>query len=504
MTVRSIAVAVLTMLAVSIACPAAPPETEGGGSSTGALPDRQGVIRDRVRRLEDRLFELSKVLRKVEPDRAARLLETLGAARSLRVRQNMDKIVEQLRSGAYSDAVDGQKAVTDDLLQLLKHLLEEPDRLDERKKEIDRLKEAREALNRLIEEQEREQAAAEAAARPDGDQEQLDQQAEAQRETGEKTKVLADQMKGGGTEASKGDGDAGGGGNGGPPGGGKSGGEQDPQEGASDDQPLPGQQDIEGAVPLQEDAAKALDRQAPAEAAEKQAEAVKKLKQAQDQLDDVLEQLRREQQEEMLAALEARFRAMLARQLECNKATGRLAVLGKAQWKRSDQLELAELSQRQRWVGNEAGKALDLLVEEGTTVVFPQVVEQVRDDGLAVADRLAAADVGGHVRAMQADIVDVIRQLLDAVKRKQEELEDGGAGGGGGGNSPLLPGSAELKLLKACQLRVNAATEAIDVDRWLPSVTVEELNRRLEMLRKRQEQVSEMARAMYESMTRAQ
>lgn len=608
-------------------------------SSPGSIADHQLIIRDRVERLEDRMFELSKVLRKMEPDRAQRLLETLGAARSLGVRRKMEEIVDEIRRDAFSDAVDGQEEVTANLHELLKVLLEEPDRLDERKEEIAKLQQVKEALKKLIEEQERELAAAqeaiaesnlaedlEAAARAveellerqraaagadpskaseaaskqrtireatdpladkleqlskgasgksdsdasgdalaggdckgagdaakdlkaasgkmksaeqkledgrpaDAGQDQrgaekdlesalerlrdeakqlrrklqLDKQAEDQRKTAEKTAELGKQMK----DASDGKGSEEGGGQEGDRQGedGEQGGENEGSRqpgGEQNEQPMPGQQDIEGAVPLQEDAADDLDQQKADEAAKKQEEALQKLKQAQDELEDVLEQLRREQQEELLAALEARFRAMLAQQLECNNATARLAGVDKDHWKRSDQLQLAELSQKQRWVGSEADKALAVLVEDGTTVVFPQILEQIRDDVFDVADRLAAADVGSGVRNSQADITDTIRQLLDAVKRMQEENENGGGGGGGGGNSPLLPGSAELKLLRACQQRVNSATENLDADRLRPTVTVGELARRLNELRQRQEYVAGMAKDMHESMNRAQ
>lgn len=632
------------------------PEPAAGESPGDPLPDRQSVVRDRIRRFEDRMFELSRVLRKVEPDRAAKLLDALGASRSLRIRQKLDDIVDKLKRESYSDATDGQAVVTADLESLLKLLLEEPDKLEERKREIERLERLRQSLNELIEEQKKERAAAEASiaaaeradaleaaadrvkqllerqqdasaggtggamapaqsaaaqgeirkdteslaenldslapeeeagkkdttdAKPGdgkpsdgsagsdagdaagdaakdlrnaaekmksaeqklddadsesagGDQKgaekdleaaidkleaeaktirnklQLEKQAEDQRKTAEKTKQLADEMKGESDEGSEG---GEGGEQGGEQGqqqggqeGGQEGGQQgEPQEGGDpNNQPAPGQQDVEGAIPLQEDAADELDKQDPEDAAKKQQEALDKLEQAQDELDDVLEQLRREQQEELLAALEARFRAMLARQLECNKATDRLADLGTANWKRSDQLELAEISQRQRWVGTEAGKALEVLVEDGTTVVFPQVIEQVRDDSLDLADRIAAADVGYFVRSTQVEIADTIRQLLDAVKRMQQENESGGGGGGGGPNSPLLPGSAELKLLKACQLRVNRATDNIDLDRLMPDVTVPDIKGRLSKLDNRQKNVANMAKDMHEAMTRAQ
>jgi hypothetical protein len=54
------------------------------------------------------------------------------------------------------------------------------------------------------------------------------------------------------------------------------------------------------------------------------------------------------------------------------------------------------------------------------------------------------------------------------LQKAQEKKQGGGGGGGGGGGNPneneepLLPNSAELKMLKSMQLRVNRLTEAFD------------------------------------------
>lgn len=704
------------------------PETE---STQSTLGDKQAIIRDRVGRLEDRMFELSKALKKAEPEHAAKLVKALGASRSLSVRAKMDEIVAKLTAERLSDAADQQKVVAADLEQLLQLLMEEDDKSAERKKDMDRIKAAKEALNKIIEEQEKERADALAAAaaertadalevlaekvrgllerqrsvtaqsdKSDGDAanaakaagdqsavrrdaeklaqkleeadvfnpspmnpqggnpangqpgmqgnndqnpgkspgespeggespgdageqgspsqsqgspsganpgesgdsknaakqasektreaagkmesaekalrdgkagnaksdqqaaekkleeaaERLDAQARAirnklkldedakrQRETREKTKKLAEDMKGG---DQKGEGDEGGGQSKGDKGsesgeqggqegsqsgesggeqGGESGGQQGRQQdgskggqqggsqqggesgGQQQEQPMPGQQDIEGALPLQEDAAEQLDKKKPDEAAKKQEQALQRLKQAKDQMEDVLDQMRKEQQEQLLAALEARFRAMLAQQLEVNKGTQTLAEIGAANWKRSDQLELAELSRKQKWVGDQADQTLQILVEEGTTVVFPQIIEQIRDDGREVAGKIASADVGPTVQAAQAELEQAIRDLLGAVKKMQEELQQQDQqGGGGGGNQPLLPGSAELKLLRSCQLRVNSSTEALQSDKLRPEVPSADIISRLEKLEKRQEEVSKMAKELHESLKRAQ
>lgn len=484
---------------------------------SGSLFDQQAIVRDRVSRLEDRMFLISQALKKAEPDKAAQLIQTLGTSRSLLIRQKMDEISEKLKSNQFSDAVDGQKEIAADLQVLLKMLLEDPEKLEDRKEEINRLEAIQKNLDDIIKEQSKEKRDAEAAARQRGQlppstqpasqptesprsesAPNLNEQSKCQRATTEKTKNLLKQMKGppkAATQKSEGK----------PPD--KS---EDPKDSGEQDGPpqedSPGSQDVQEAVPSQEQAAEKLDAQEPKSAAEKQVKALEKLQQARQALEEKLQQLRKDQQEQLLAALESRFRAMLTRQLECNKATVRLAEVGRDHWSRSDQLELVDLSQKENWVSEEADKALYILKEEGTTVVFPQIVEQVRDDAKDVAERLAAADAGEPVRQTQEAIAQMLRELLEAIEKKQAENDapSGEAEDPEQGPPPLLPGSAELKLLRACQLRVNVATLQAEKDRTREGSDRRELEVRLEKLAQRQKQVHDMAKAMHESLTKPQ
>ncbi|MBK8269023.1 MAG: hypothetical protein IPK83_12240 [Planctomycetes bacterium] len=127
------------------------------------LSQRQEVIRDRIGRLEDRMFQLSQALRKSEPDKAERLLEGLSRLRGEQIREQMAKIVEQLNENQLSDANDAQQAVMSDLQSLLKQLMDDPDQIGERKSEIERLEAVRKALEEIVQEQERELQEAEAA-----------------------------------------------------------------------------------------------------------------------------------------------------------------------------------------------------------------------------------------------------------------------------------------------------------------------------------------------------
>jgi hypothetical protein len=68
---------------------------------------------------------------------------------------------------------------------------------------------------------------------------------------------------------------------------------------------------------------------------------------------------------------------------------------------------------------------------------------------------------------MQRDVETTLQELIDALQAeaRKKKQESAGGQGSGGGKPPLLPGSAELKLLKSRQLRVNRRTEAVETAR---------------------------------------
>lgn len=643
---RSCAAVFLFLLATSALAQQQPAGPDPGSKSL-SLEERQDIIKDRVTRLEDRMFQLSQAIKKSEPEKAGQLMQSLGAARGMMIRAKMEEITKKIEESQYADAVDSQKAVQADLQALLKMLMEGPDQLEDRRKEIEQLEELRKQLDGVIKEQREARQNAQAAAgkpadnlaaavaqleklaaeqqalsaktakpgedmpaaaerqaelqaetesladelresqaegnpsdadgamgeaasdmekaaeamesaaqqlrqnnpdqaRPPQDEAQqqlaealkklkdkmqrdvaqrkesapLQKQSDEQKKITDKTRSLGQKMK----ESSEGQ-------QGGEPGEqgeqgqegqqgeqgqqgekgqqGQQGEQQkgDEAEGDANEQ-TPGSERVEEAVPFQEEAEQQLDAQDPNKAAEAQAKALEKLEEAQRELENKLEQLRKEQQEELLAALESRFKAMLARQLEVNKGTDRLDELGATNWRRADQLELAELSQKQAWVGEEAEKALYILKEEGTTVVFPQVVEHVRDDAAEAGRLLAAANTSQGTRNIQASIAETLRELIEAIEKKQAENEENEGSQSGeqdpNQSQPLLPASAELKLLRSCQLRVNESTQQLESEITEDSPETDESRSRREKLARRQEQVHDMARSMHEAIRRAQ
>ena len=99
-----------------------------------------------------------------------------------------------------------------------------------------------------------------------------------------------------------------------------------------------------------------------------------------------------------------------------------------------------------------------------------------------------------YTQSQQKEIELTLEELIEALQQaqKQKEGSGGGGGGGGGGDPPLLPGSAELKLLRAAQLRINRRTVAFDTARTPMGELDEVMKQEITNLSQRQAEIGDM------------
>jgi len=217
-----------------------------------------------------------------------------------------------------------------------------------------------------------------------------------------------------------------------------------------------------------------LKKENPDDASKDQDDAVKELEKALEEIEQRLAQLREEMQLERLARLEARFREMLARQQKVTIGTETLekkrAEAASGKLGRRDQITLNVFVEEELALAEMSQQAMEIIIEDGTSVVFPRVVERLRDDFNRVADLMDKQKLGGYTHVLQKDIEKTLEDLIEALVKAQQQKEAGQGGqqqGGGNpneNNEPLLPNSAELKLLRSMQLRVNTRTKAFHAD----------------------------------------
>jgi hypothetical protein len=233
----------------------------------------------------------------------------------------------------------------------------------------------------------------------------------------------------------------------------------------------PGQQGVEGAKKAMQRASRNLRGRSARRANKDQKEALERLEKAREELEDALRQLREEEQLMLLEALERRLVRMLQKQTKIHKETLSLNIRLREAQKAGKKAPRAvvdkghQLGDGEAELSVAAEKILEILREEGTTVVIPDVMEDMRKDLDTLAKRLRKLAAGEYTQQIQQDVMETLRELIEVIKEELERRQGGGQQREAGEGDPeenLLPTSAELKMLKSLQLRVNKRTSTFD------------------------------------------
>ena len=118
-----------------------------------------------------------------------------------------------------------------------------------------------------------------------------------------------------------------------------------------------------------------------------------------------------------------------------------------------------------------------------------------------MAQRLGDYKTGKSTQNAQAEIEETLRDLISSLRRMIEDAESKGAGESDG-QPPLVPMSAELKLIMILQKRVAARTKTYDAE--IPQqlrVTEEAADEAMEISRK-QGQVEDLTRRVAEKLNK--
>jgi hypothetical protein len=214
-----------------------------------------------------------------------------------------------------------------------------------------------------------------------------------------------------------------------------------------------------------EEAGKKLEEAARKGATEQQLQAIKELEQAKAELERILRQLREEELERTLTQLAARFRKMLELQTAVYDGTVRVDHVPEAQRTHDHEIESARLSRQESQIVHEVDKALLLLHEDGSSVAFPEAIEQMRDDMRQVTDRLAALKVEKITQGLEKDIIAALEETIAALEQSRKDLEKKKTppgqqlGAGQPDDMSLVEKIAELKMIRSLQMRINNRTK---------------------------------------------
>src|SRR5207244_2489806 len=142
----------------------------------------------------------------------------------------------------------------------------------------------------------------------------------------------------------------------------------------------PVRKQIEDAIKKQEDAIKKLEKEQKEGAAEDQDKAVEELKKAKQKLEDLLKQIREEEIERLLAALQNRCEDMLRLQRVVNDGTFTIFTAGKSTDGKLDRTltqRSTDLAISEDEIIKICATASRLVEEEGSAIAFAEVFKQV-------------------------------------------------------------------------------------------------------------------------------
>ena len=186
----------------------------------------------------------------------------------------------------------------------------------------------------------------------------------------------------------------------------------------------PIRQRIDEAQDRMKEAQKKLQEARRDEAIEEMKEAEKEIAQAKKQLEEILRQMREEEVERTLAKLEERFRKMLEREIKVKQSTEKLSGTAKDQRSTEFDVQTGKLSTEQNAIGADAGRALLLLAEDGSSVAFLQTVEEMHQDMTQIAARLSSAKVGNFTIDLETEVIDTLNYLVASLAEAQRENEE--------------------------------------------------------------------------------
>ena len=214
---------------------------------------------------------------------------------------------------------------------------------------------------------------------------------------------------------------------------------------------------------------------------------------------------------EALVQLEQMFSEMLEKQ---RQGSSKVLVLDEkrkiqdGRLKRADRIELRSVEILERKLSEKSEEAVNLLNDEGSSVVVRNVVEGMQNDLLAIADMVDGNETGVFVQRSQKEVELTLQELIDAVKiaqkmeeQKQDQQQDQQNQQQNQQNQQnqqqsLLPPSAELKLLRLTQLRINRRTVDFEMQLNNEKVKNDVLKRQVNEVTILQKKVTESAREL--------
>ena len=230
----------------------------------------------------------------------------------------------------------------------------------------------------------------------------------------------------------------------------------------------PGRKQLQDAYPHQKSSEDDLKKDQREQATKQQEKAIEQIAKAIQELEKKIKQLREEEMLKLLANLEVRVNRMLAMQIEVYEAT---KAIDSILLKNNGVKTTAEVQKSQQQADKEidiiaeAENTLKLLESEGTAVAFARVLDEVRQDMIAVQRRLNDTYVGKDTQEVEENVITMLKEMLLALKKAQQDQQQQQKQDQQQqqpqkpGDKKLIEQVAELKLIRTLQMNVNSRTK---------------------------------------------
>jgi len=463
----------LLLAAVLVAGPGLAGGTEAAEDGPPAdmreLAHRQRYVQARFQRLCAQMKEVASALASTDPAAAAAVRRAVAEALKCDVADDMEQVVGHLDRGLAALARAGQTDVVADLRRVLK-VLEDADGPP-----LGRLEGVLGKLKGLARDQHglADRPPAADVDRPPTDAE-LDRRAGRQQAIAGRARDALGELKDAGESA----------------------------PGPS----APGQKAVEDAVRAMDDAIGRLRRREPEKVRDDERDAARRLDDAVKELARFIRDERTGGTDRTVEGIDAELRRILKAQRELTGSTAAAhAARPPGGYDRRGLARLLLLSRGEADLARRVGNVAAAVRDEGTTAVFPSVLEEVRGDLADVAGRLAKRRAGHVTRAMQKAIEETLASLIDALasesRRRGERPGRPPApptdpGEGRPARPPLVSPVAELKMLRTLQEQVRRRTLALEASRRDGRVPPAELKLAHDALAGRQSRLLEMTREL--------
>lgn len=282
------------------------------------------------------------------------------------------------------------------------------------------------------------------------------------------------------------------------------GGPQQPPSDQPQQPPVAGKKQVQDAIENQKRAEDELKKPDPEKAGQNIDDAIKKLEEVRKKLEELLRQIREEETERTLAALQQRCEQMLQMQTEVYDGTVKIdrtiAESSDGKPTRADEQKSVALSNREGEIINICDKCIQLLQAEGSSVAFAHVFIDVRGEMVIVQNRLGRANVDTVTQRHEEEIINTLKEMIAALKKARQDLENKKnqqSKPGQQGQPPdqkLIERLAELKMIRSLQVRINNMTELYGQKYKGEQADATDIQKELRDLSDRQQKVEEITR----------